>query len=67
MARSSTGDEVRERLSLGWTPLPAYPGRLGVAGSLLIAYIFPGLNHTATYNPSFQKKEDYGAGGTISE
>ena len=28
--------EVRERLPLGWMPLPAYPGRLGVAGSVLI-------------------------------
>ena len=28
--------EVRERLPLGWTPSPAYPGRLGVAGSVLI-------------------------------
>ena len=30
------GDEVHGRLSLGWTPSPAYPGRLGVAGSVLI-------------------------------
>jgi len=29
-------DEVRERLPLGWTPSPAYPGRLGAAGSVLI-------------------------------
>jgi hypothetical protein len=26
----------RERLPFGWTPSPAYPGRLGVAGSVLI-------------------------------
>ena len=29
-------DEVRECLPLGWTPLLAYPSRLGVAGSVLI-------------------------------
>jgi hypothetical protein len=29
-------DKVRKRLSLGWTPSPAYPSRLGVAGSVLI-------------------------------
>ena len=28
--------KVRERLPFGWTPSPAYPGRLGVAGSMLI-------------------------------
>jgi hypothetical protein len=28
--------QVRERLPLGWTLSPAYPGRLGVAGSMLI-------------------------------
>jgi Crinkler effector protein N-terminal domain len=27
---------TRERLPFGWTPSPAYPGRLGVAGSVLI-------------------------------
>ena len=26
----------RGRLPFGWTPSPAYPGRLGVAGSVLI-------------------------------
>jgi hypothetical protein len=29
-------DKVRKRLSLGWTPSPAYPSRLGVASSVLI-------------------------------
>ena len=32
----SDASEVRERLPFGWTPSPAYPGRLGVAGSVLI-------------------------------
>ena len=36
MLGRETGDEVHGRLSLGWTPSPAYPGRLGVAGSVLI-------------------------------
>ena len=30
--------EVCERLLLGWMPSPAYPGRLGVAGSMLIPH-----------------------------
>ena len=37
MLSREMGDEVRGRLSLGWTLSPAYPGRLGVAGSVLIA------------------------------
>jgi hypothetical protein len=36
MVKGKGTDEVRERLPLGWTPLLAYLGRLGVAGSVLI-------------------------------
>jgi hypothetical protein len=36
MVKGKGTDEVRKRLPLGWTPLPAYPGRLGVASSVLI-------------------------------
>ena len=36
MTGREKGDEVCKRLPLSWTPSPAYPGRLGVAGSVLI-------------------------------
>jgi hypothetical protein len=39
MVKGKGTDEVRERLPLGWTPSPAYPGRLGVAGSVLIVLL----------------------------
>src|SRR5882762_6761244 len=34
--RRKTVPADRERLPFGWTPSPAYPGRLGVAGSVLM-------------------------------
>jgi hypothetical protein len=36
MVKGKGTNEVRERLPLGWTLSPAYPSRLGVAGSMLI-------------------------------
>jgi hypothetical protein len=36
MVKGKGTNEVHERLPLGWMPSPAYPGRLGVAGSVLI-------------------------------
>src|SRR5882762_2184025 len=36
--RRKTVPADRERLPFGWTPSPAYPGRLGVAGSVLIDF-----------------------------
>ena len=34
--RRKTVPADRERLPFGWTPSPAYPGRLGVTSSVLI-------------------------------
>jgi hypothetical protein len=38
MVKGKGIDEVREHLPLGWTPLPDYPSRLGVAGSMLMIH-----------------------------
>ena len=45
MLGRETGDEVRGRLSLGWTPSPAYPGKLGVAGSVLMKLALRGVGN----------------------